>query len=213
MDSTAWDQRYADRELVWGAPPNRYVVEHAGALAPGRALDLACGEGRNAIWLATRGWQVTGSDFSAVALGKAAQVAAGAPRSVGARLTWRHADAVTDELGGPYDLVLHVYLHLAAAARTAVLSRACAALAPGGTLLVVAHDGTNLTDGTGGPQDPDVLYTPADVVAALPVDMTVQVAQTPRREVPGAARAAIDCLVLARRGSETTPRQPPKTRS
>jgi len=69
MDAADWDARYTDSELVWGAPPNRYVVEHTTALPMGRALDLACGEGRNALWLATRGWQVTGLDYSAVALG------------------------------------------------------------------------------------------------------------------------------------------------
>ena len=197
MDAAAWDARYSARELVWGAPPNRYVVEHATALPRGRALDLACGEGRNALWLATRGWEVTGSDYSAVALAKAAEMAASSPRAVVQRLTWRHADAVTDELGGPYELVLQCFLHLPADQRSTVLAKACAALAPGGTLIVVAHDSTNITHGTGGAQDPRVLFTPADVLAELPADVTASVAESPLREVDGAPRPAIDALVVA----------------
>ena len=197
MDAAAWDARYSARELVWGAPPNRYVVEHTTSLPPGRALDLACGEGRNALWLATRGWEVTGSDYSAVALAKAAEMAAPSPKAVVQRLTWRHGDAVTDELGGPYDLVLQVFLHLQGEQRRTVLAKAAAALAPGGTLIVVAHDSTNIADGTGGAQDPRVLFTPDDVVAELPADMTVTVATKPLREVEGAPRPAIDALVVA----------------
>lgn len=196
MDAAAWDARYTERPLVWGAAPNVYVTEHATALPRGRALDLACGAGRNALWLATRGWTVTGSDYSPVALDAAATVAAKAPRAVVQRLGWVRADAVDDDLGGPYELVLHVYLHLPAAERAAVLAKACAALAPGGTLLLVAHDATNPT---GGPQDPDVLYTPDDVRSLLPADMRVIVAERVLREVDGAPEPAVDCVVVARR--------------
>jgi 2-polyprenyl-3-methyl-5-hydroxy-6-metoxy-1,4-benzoquinol methylase len=75
MDSEDWDQRYAGRELVWTAEANRFLVQEVDGMAPGRALDLACGEGRNAVWLAERGWQVTGVDFSEVGLEKARQFA------------------------------------------------------------------------------------------------------------------------------------------
>ncbi|WP_127784285.1 class I SAM-dependent methyltransferase [Rhodococcus sp. X156] len=208
MDADAWDERYADSDLVWGAPPNRYVVEHATALPRGRALDLACGEGRNALWLATRGWDVTALDFSRVALTKAAEVAARSPRSVVSRLHWQQADVTATELRGPgeapYDLVLVVYLHLPREQRRAVLAAACAALAPGGHLLVVAHDSTNLTDGYGGPQDPDILFIPADVAGELPADMTLVTAAQPHREVdtPDGLRMAIDAVVVARRSAQ-----------
>lgn len=66
-----WDERYGTAELIWKADPNRFLVEELEGLAPGRALDIACGEGRNAIWLASMGWEVTGVDFSAVGLAKA----------------------------------------------------------------------------------------------------------------------------------------------
>src|SRR5262245_33209390 len=76
MTPEDWDRRYAEPRLVWSAEPNRFLVEELGDLAPGAALDLACGEGRNAIWLAQGGWDVTGVDFSGVAVGKARRMAA-----------------------------------------------------------------------------------------------------------------------------------------
>ncbi|MFE1785435.1 class I SAM-dependent methyltransferase [Streptomyces sp. NPDC059506] len=83
VDSREWDERYASRELVWGAEPNRWLVREVEDLAPGRALDLAAGEGRNALWLADRGWRVTAVDFSRTALDRgrrlAARRAGGAP--------------------------------------------------------------------------------------------------------------------------------------
>ncbi|MFB7618633.1 class I SAM-dependent methyltransferase [Kitasatospora sp. NPDC056181] len=168
MESRDWNERYAASELVWGHEPNRWVVREIAGLAPGRALDLAAGEGRNGIWLAGRGWQVTGLDFSAVAVERAGRLTTRLPAEVAGRLTWRRDDART--FAAPptgYDLVLVAYLQLPAADRRAALRRAAAALAPGGTLLVVGHDTTNLTEGVGGPQDPRVLFTPEDVLADL----------------------------------------------
>ncbi len=75
MEREEWDERYASHELLWHAEPNRFVVEEVGDLAPGTALDLACGEGRNAVWLAEQGWRATGVDFSAVALAKGRRMA------------------------------------------------------------------------------------------------------------------------------------------
>ncbi|MEV6978892.1 class I SAM-dependent methyltransferase [Kitasatospora sp. NPDC093806] len=168
MDSRAWDDRYAASELVWGTEPNRWVVRELTGVTPGRALDLAAGEGRNGIWLAGLGWEVTGLDFSTVALGRAERLTATLPDEVADRLTWRHGDARTfDAPPEGYDLVVVAYLQLPAEERRAALRRAAAALAPGGTLLVVGHDSTNLTEGVGGPQDPRVLFTPEDVLDDL----------------------------------------------
>ena len=104
-----WNARYAQKELVWTAEPNRLFAAEVGGLAPGRALDLACGEGRNAVWLAERGWQVTGVDFSDVALAKAAELAA----SRGVEVEWVVAD-VLDYEPEPraFDLVAVLYLQL-----------------------------------------------------------------------------------------------------
>jgi SAM-dependent methyltransferase len=198
VDVRAWDERYATGDLVWGSGPNRFVEAECADLVPGRALDLACGEGRNAIWLAERGWQAEGVDWSAVAIDKAKQLAAqrGVPGA-----TFRVADLLEFELdAGAFDLVLIAYLQVGALARAVVFARAVAAVAPGGTLLVVAHDGHNLAAGTGGPQDPSVLYEPDDIVASLPAgEFTVARADHVDRPVDGAERPAIDLLVRAQR--------------
>ncbi|MFL6133228.1 MAG: class I SAM-dependent methyltransferase, partial [Nocardioidaceae bacterium] len=70
MDARAWDERYAASELIWSATPNRFVEAELTSLPPGRAVDLAAGEGRNALWLADRGWHVTAVDFSLAGLDK-----------------------------------------------------------------------------------------------------------------------------------------------
>jgi 2-polyprenyl-3-methyl-5-hydroxy-6-metoxy-1,4-benzoquinol methylase len=108
MDARAWDDRYAGGELLWGSGPNRFVAAECADLAPGRALDLACGEGRNTIWLAERGWQAEGIDWSAVAIDKAKQLAA---QRGATAATFRVGDLL-DETPDPraYDLVLIAYL-------------------------------------------------------------------------------------------------------
>ena len=195
MDASDWDARYSQSELVWGAPPNNVVVEQVTALPGGRALDLACGEGRNAIWLATRGWDVTAVDFSQVAIDKGRTVATRSPRAVRDRITWRTDDVVSAEFESGYDLVLVVYLHLPADQRRSVLDRATASLNPGGVLLVVGHDITNIAEGIGGPQDLSVLYSPDDVVRELDGDIVIRLAT--RRERATDAGIAIDALVVA----------------
>ncbi|MET8701236.1 methyltransferase domain-containing protein [Kitasatospora sp. NPDC004723] len=199
MDSRAWDDRYAAGELVWGTEANRWVVRELAGLTPGRALDLAAGEGRNAMWLAALGWEVTGLDFSTVALGRAERLTAGLPDEVADRLTWRHGDARTFEAPPEgYDLVLVAYLQLPAADRRAALRRAAGALAPGGTLLVVGHDSGNLTEGVGGPQDPAVLFTPDDVLADL-ADAGLRTVRAERVRRPVGEAEAIDALVRLER--------------
>lgn len=216
MDAADWDARYTQSELVWGAPPNATVVEHVYGLerriilqpdTPGepapelpRALDLACGEGRNALWLATHGWQVRAVDFAQVGIDKGRTVASRLSRSVRSRIDWQCADA-TDlaaaGITGPFELILVVFLHLPADQRRAMLTRAAEMLSPGGTLLVLGHDTTNITDGFGGPQDPAILFTPDDVVTDLgsSPDIRIQVAERVLRGTEGGT--AIDALVVA----------------
>ena len=129
MDHLAWDARYTGRELVWSAEPNRFLVAEVDGLAPGRALDLACGEGRNAIWLAEQGWTVTGVDFSAVGLDKARRLAEARQVSV----QWERADVTEYEPPADgFDLVIVMYLHLPAPARRRALGLASGGVAPGG---------------------------------------------------------------------------------
>lgn len=203
MDAHSWDERYAAADLVWSATPNRFVAEHLTALPPGDALDLACGEGRNAVWLAGLGWRVTALDFSAVALQKGEASLDRTARPSGT-VTWVHADATQHDHGERvYDLVLLAYLQLPPDGRIAAVRRAFAALRPGGTFFLVAHDATNLDEGTGGPQDRRVLYTAEEVLGDLDGErFEVLEAERVERDVTAAdghgaepARTAYDCLV------------------
>ena len=195
MDSRGWDRRYAGSEFVWTAEPNRSLAAEVEGLPAGRALDLACGEGRNAVWLAQRGWRVTGVDFSQVGLDKGERLA----RERGVEVQWVLADVVDyAPPPGGFDLVAILYLHLDPAVTRGVLGRAAAAVAPRGTLLVVGHDPTNIEHGHGGPQNPAILMGPEDVAEALD-GLEVQRAERVRRPVASAGddAYAIDALVRA----------------
>jgi SAM-dependent methyltransferase len=198
MDSRAWDERYASApELVWTAEPNRFVVEEVAGLSPGRAIDLAAGEGRNAVWLAQQGWEVTAVDFSGVAIERGRELA----RQRNVTVDWQVADVTgyTPPAGG-FDLVLIAYLHLPAADIATVLSGARDAVRAGGRVLVVGHDLANLSGGTGGPQDPDILLAPEGVVKGLP-GLRIRRAETARRpvNVDGRTVDALDTVVVAQR--------------
>lgn len=198
MDSHGWDARYAASSTpVWHVEPNVWVREVAEPLAPGRAVDVAAGEGRHAVWLATRGWQVDAVDFSGVGLERGRALSH--ERGVAHRITWHTADVVAEPpVPGAYDLAVVAYLHLVPEELRAALRGAAASIAPGGTLLVVGHDASNLVDGVGGPQDPRVLYAPDDVAAHLTgTGVSVERAETRRRAVAGADRPALDAVVVA----------------
>lgn len=197
MQRREWNRRHGEDGLLFGAEPNRFLVAEVGKLPPGRALDLACGSGRNAVWLAARGWTVTGVDFSDVALAQARALAAERGVEVewveGDLLEWQPAD-------GAFDLVAVLYLQVPADERRGILARAAAAVAPGGTLLVVGHDLENLNCGHGGPKDPRVLFTPAQVAAELP-GLEIEKADRVLRpvETQDGEAQAIDALIRARR--------------
>lgn len=192
-----WNTRYAQKELVWTAEPNRLFATETASLEPGRALDLACGEGRNAVWLAEQGWHVTGVDFSDVALAKAAELAA----SRGVHVDWVVADVLEYEPEPrAFDLVAMLYLQLPREELLHAVRSAVGAVAPGGTLLVLAHDTTNLTAGYGGPKDASVLYTAADLVPEL-LELEVERAEAVGRSVPleDGEAIALDAFVRAHR--------------
>ncbi len=195
MKSEDWDRRYEDTELVWTATPNRFLVAEVEGLPPGAALDVGCGEGRNAVWLAERGWRVTGVDFSAEGLAKARRLA----EARGVDVEWVLADLRSYRPAeAAYDLVVVLYLHLPAHERRAVHAAVARAVRPGGVLLVVGHDVTNLTEGYGGPPDPSILFTPDDLVADL-AGLSIERAERVERVVPtdDGERRAIDALVRA----------------
>jgi SAM-dependent methyltransferase len=197
MKREDWNVKHGEGALLFGAEPNRFLVAEVAELSPGRALDLACGSGRNAVWLAARGWQVTGVDFSDVALEQARALAVEREVEVewleGDLLEWEPADRA-------YDLVVVLYLQVPAAERRRILACAAAAVAPGGTLLVVGHDLENLNGGHGGPKDPRVLFT-ADEVAAELDGLEIEKAERVLRpvETEEGEVQAIDALVRARR--------------
>lgn len=169
-------------------------------MTPGVALDLGAGDGRNAVWLAGHGWRVSAVDFSVVAIdrGKALATAAGV------EIDWRHEDLLAwTPPTAAFDLVALFFIHLPQDERRVVYARAASAVRPGGTLLVVGHDRSNLREGFGGPQNPIVLFTPVDIVRDLPTGFTVMRAETVRRPcVP--PPAPIDAIVRAVRSEIET---------
>lgn len=195
-----WDERYRSLPSVWGADPNRWVAEQLTDLPPGTAVDLACGEGRNAAWLAARGWRVYAVDFSVVALEKGRELERRNPPHIA--IGWIEGDVTRYVPPEPVDLALICYLQLPAVARRAAVRNAAESLAPGGTLLVIGHDSRNFVDGTGGPQDPSVLFTAADVAGDLAgLGLTIEQAGEALRPVAGADRPAIDALLRAVRAT------------
>ncbi|HEX5584838.1 class I SAM-dependent methyltransferase [Gaiella sp.] len=192
-----WNARYAASELLWTAEPNRLFAAEIAGLEPGRALDLACGEGRNAVWLAEQGWRVTAVDFSDVALEKAKRLEA----SRAVEVEWVLADVLDHEPEArAFDLVALLYLQLPHEQLEQAVGAAVNAVAPGGTLLVLGHDTRNLREGHGGPKDASVLFTVEDVVSWLG-DLVVERAETVRRAVPLEAgeAVALDAFVRANR--------------
>lgn len=208
MDAASWDQRYAEIELVWSTAPNRFVVDQvtaliakrSGDITNARALDLAGGEGRNALWLAEQGFDTELVEFSAVALEKAQTIA----QKRGVALVTTLADVTKKPALKPADLVLVCYLQLANEPLTQALRHAATLVAPGGTLLIVAHERDNLEHGYGGPLDPMRLPTVTDVLVAIDHEgLTIEHAGQVRRlvETEDGPREAIDLLVRATRAN------------
>ena len=202
MDRHDWDARYRAAELVWSAEPNRFLVaESRTDLAPGRALDLACGEGRNAIWLAEQGWTVTGVDFSD---GRRSTRRAGSPQrrdvdgGVGARRRHRLPPGAEQ-----FDLVIVMYLHLPARRAPTWCSSSAAAAARAGRhdCSCVGHDCTNLQPGVGGPARPGrALRTRRHRRRRRRRrDPQGRTGRAPRRAPTRATKVAIDALVRAAR--------------
>lgn len=190
MDSSNWDARYAAADLVWSADPNQFLPPAVEEMRPGRALDLACGEGRNAIWLARMGWDVVGIDFSEVAIDKARRLAGDID------VDWRVADITTVEPDPSFDLVIVFYVHLPAPELSRLFGLAVGSLVPGGRLFAVGHAVRNATEGIGGPPDPRVLWD-ADTIRPWLAGVEVEECGERLRPVDGADRPAIDVVVDA----------------
>lgn len=185
MDRHSWDERYAASDRTFTSEPNRLVREEVEPLAPGLALDVATGEGRHARWLAGLGWRVIAVDFSLVGMGKARAVSAA---SAGRQVAWLVADVHDMRLPrATFDLVLMSFFHPRPAERAVLHGRVARTLVPGGHLVQVSYDRANLTEGTSGPQDPEVLIDVPDIAASLVgFGFTVHRADTVRLRTPTA---------------------------
>lgn len=192
MDATAWDQRYRDTDRLWSEGPNLFVADRLSVAAPGTGLDLASGEGRNAIWLAAQGWKMTAVDFSGVAVERGRQASEEVEFVVADVLEWK-----PDRI---YDLVLVAYLQLEEEALRRVVVRATDWLEPYGELFMIGHDRSNLELGHGGPQSPELLWDVPTIVGWLDGPRVVESVVVRRPvETDGGVVYARDALVRARR--------------
>jgi SAM-dependent methyltransferase len=177
-----WDARYAERDAIWSGRPNGHLVAVASDLRRGVALDLGCGEGADAVWLARQGWTVTGVDISTVALGRAAEAAV--TSGVADRITLRQVDMLTFEPEpASFDLVSSQFIHLPLELRSTLNARLAAAVRPGGSLLVVGHHASDLRTTIGRPNLPELFFDAEEIAAALDPDAwDVVTAAAPERE-------------------------------
>ena len=165
---TSWDERYRSSEALWSGAPNPQLVTETAGLSAGAALDVGCGEGADAIWLAERGWQVTAVDFSSVALERGAARAFEAGAEVGRRITWLHADLTGwVPAAKSFDLVSAQFLHLPREQREPIQRRIADAVAPGGILLVVGHHPSDLQTTVARPSAAELLLTATEIAAGL----------------------------------------------
>ncbi|GAA3240692.1 class I SAM-dependent methyltransferase [Pseudonocardia petroleophila] len=194
-----WDRRYADREQLWSGRPNGALVAELAGLAVGRVLDVGCGEGADAVWLARAGWDVTALEVSGVALERAA----GHARDAGVTVEWVHAGLAEADLPpASFDLVSAQYPALLRTPDGAAERALLAAVAPGGVLLVVHHAGIETHGADTGEFDPADYVWPSMVAALLDDDWEIEVdEQRPRVAPEGGAGAhhAEDVVLRARR--------------
>lgn len=159
-----WNERYSEPGFAYGTEPNEFVAAVAGRIPDGRVLSLAEGEGRNAVYLASRGYQVTGVDGSEVGLRKARELAA----ERGVAITTIHADLGAFEIEAEqWDGIIASYCHLPSAIRAPLFRAAVRGLKPGGVFVLEAYSKEQLDYGTGGPQSPDMLMALDEVKQEL----------------------------------------------
>ncbi|MDQ0895019.1 class I SAM-dependent methyltransferase [Agromyces ramosus] len=199
FEPSSWEERYSGERKVWSGKPNPQLVAEASVLTPGTALDVGCGEGGDVIWLAQHGWKVTGADFSANGLARAARHAEEA--GVADRTDWWQVDARTfDADGRSYDLVTTHFLHPPDGGMVEVTRRLAQAVAPGGHLLVVGHAPSGVFTHLSASHR-NAMFLAEELLPALPDDFDVLVAeQRPRAMLrEGATVDVHDATLLARR--------------
>ncbi|MEC3982172.1 SAM-dependent methyltransferase [Amycolatopsis sp. H20-H5] len=196
-----WDERYGSRTAVWSGRPNPQLVAETADLTPGKALDVGCGEGGDALWLASNGWQVTGVDFSAAGLRRAADQAG--PLGLAERIQWVRADLTDWTPAEQFDLISAQFMHLPAAQREALFARLADAVTPGGTLLIVGHHPSDLKTTLARPIPLDRFFTAEEIADSLdPAQWDVLAADArPRSTQDGEGREITinDAVLFARR--------------
>jgi SAM-dependent methyltransferase len=181
-----FDAMYAGEEPIWSGEPNGALVAEMATAAPGRALDVGCGEGADAVWLAQRGWEVTALDIAAAALKRAERHAVQA----GVEVRWLHCGLLEAPLRqGSFDLVSAQYPALLHTADRTAIRTLLSTVAPGGTLLVVHHADMDLAEARAHGVDPSLYVTPDDVREALGDEWTVLVDERRPRSISGGAGA------------------------
>ncbi len=210
FDEASWEERYGSADRIWSGRPNPQLVTEVTDLPPGTALDVGSGEGADAIWLASRGWRVTAVDFATNALRRAAAHAQAEGAETAARIEWLHADLrVWSPPEGGFDLVSAQYMHLPPAERRDLFARLAAAVAPGGTLLIVGHDISDLETGVHRPDMPEMFFTADEVAGSLDSArweiVTAEARPRPGHQHEGVHITVHDATVTARRRSDGAP--------
>jgi 2-polyprenyl-3-methyl-5-hydroxy-6-metoxy-1,4-benzoquinol methylase len=197
MDSKYWDDKYLSREQLFSGNPNGVLVTEASNLPPGQALDVGCGEGADSIWLARRGWEVTALDISQIALGRAAT---SSPDDIADSVTWRQGDmTTTPPPSGAFDLVSLQYVPLLREPEHTALRGLLDAVSPGGTLLFVGHDLTDMPVHSEREFDFSDYYQPGEIAGLLGHEWTIQVNETRPRTAPAGTHHTQDTVLRAQR--------------
>ena len=194
-----WNERYSSARRIWSGEPNPQLVTEVAGRPAGRALDVGCGEGADAIWLARNGWTVVGADISSVALSRAAQHARDTDPAMAARVEWRQVNLLASPPEpGSFDLVSAQFMQLPPEPRTRLFTALIASVRAGGTLLVVGHHPSDLATGVARPPMPELFYSPDEIAALLDHSWTVEVSEARPRpaSTPDGAEATVHDSVL-----------------
>ncbi len=199
FDEGFWNERYRSSPQVWSGNPNPQLVAEVAGRSPGRVLDVGCGEGADAIWLAQHGWTVVATDISSVAVERGEQHARDTDPAAAARIEWRQADllALPPEAGS-FDLVSAQFMQLPPEPRARLFASLAASVRAGGTLLVVGHHPSDLGTGVARPPMPELFYSSDEVAGLLDDSWTIEVSEARPRSAstPDGVEVTIHDAVL-----------------